>query len=127
MTIHFTDTEFSNTPEGILMYSYLLILEYRNSTMQRVQNDKNKHVGNKKYEYLLKSLLIRGYCGRTFDSTTAKGAKDKVTGEMGGPEIARYIVPSLNAEQITFIVEKLRNRLASGDEVLFEGYSDHFG
>lgn len=83
--------------------------------LQRVQNDTNKHVGNKKYEYLLKSLLKCGHCGRTFDATTVKGAKDKVTGEIGksrryrcpntvpkkyGPEIMKCIVPSLNAEQI---------------------------
>jgi site-specific DNA recombinase len=83
--------------------------------MQRVQNDTNKHVGNKKYQYLLKSLLKCGHCGRTFDATTVKGAKDKETGEIGksrryrcpntvpkkyGPEIEKCIVPSFNAEQI---------------------------
>ncbi|WP_445671729.1 zinc ribbon domain-containing protein [Paenibacillus sp. FSL R7-0210] len=83
--------------------------------MQRVQNDTNKYVGNKKYQYLLKSLLKCGHCGRTYDATTTKGAKDKETGEIGksrryrcpntvpkkyGPEIEKCIAPSFNAEQI---------------------------
>ncbi|MFC0212441.1 recombinase family protein [Paenibacillus chartarius] len=83
--------------------------------IQREKNDTNKHVGNRKYEYLLKSLLKCGHCGRTFDATTSKGAKDKETGIIGksrryrcpntvpkkyGPDVVKCIVPSLNAEQI---------------------------
>lgn len=82
---------------------------------QRIQNNTNKHVGNKKYEYLLKSLLKCGHCGRTFDATTTKGAKNKETGQIMksrryrcpstvpkkyGPEIKKCVMPSLNAEQI---------------------------
>lgn len=82
---------------------------------QRVQNDTNKHVGNKKYEYLLKSLLKCGHCNRVFDATTVKSSKDKLTGEITkarryrcpntvpkkyGPEICKCTVPSLNADQI---------------------------
>jgi len=82
---------------------------------QRVQNNTNKHVGNKKYEYLLKSLLKCGHCGRTFDAVTVKGAKDKETGEIlrsrryrcpntvpkkYGPEVEKCVMPSFNAEQV---------------------------
>jgi len=88
---------------------------WKMAQMQREKNDTNKHVGNRKYEYLLKSLLKCGHCSRTFDATTSKGAKDKETGIVGksrryrcpntvpkkyGPEVVKCFVPSLNAEQI---------------------------
>ncbi|MED1745743.1 recombinase family protein [Brevibacillus borstelensis] len=82
---------------------------------QRVLNDKNKHVGNTKYQYLLKSLLKCGHCGRRFDATTYSGSKNRDTGEVNkirhyrcpntvprkyGPEIKKCVAVSLNAEQI---------------------------
>ncbi|GIO35766.1 resolvase-like protein [Paenibacillus antibioticophila] len=82
---------------------------------QRVQNDTNKHVGNTKYEYLLKSLLKCGHCGRRFDATTYSGSHNRDTGETTkirhyrcpntvprkyGPEIKKCVAVSLNAEQI---------------------------
>lgn len=82
---------------------------------QRIQNDTTKHVGNKKYEYLLKSLLKCGHCGRTYQATTYKGAKNKETGEIMksrsyrcpnknprkyGPEVKKCEAPALNADLI---------------------------
>ncbi|WP_424768243.1 recombinase family protein [Paenibacillus sp. sgz302251] len=82
---------------------------------QRKDNNTNKHVGNNKYHYLLKSLLKCGHCGRRFDATTYPGAKNRDTGEeykvrhyrcpntvprKYGPEINKCVAVSLNADQI---------------------------
>lgn len=80
---------------------------------QRVQNTTNRHVGNRKYEYLLKSILKCGHCGRAYDATTYSskmnldtGIKDKSRSyrcpnkapKKYGPEIHKCVVPSFNAE-----------------------------
>ncbi|WP_197187495.1 recombinase family protein [Brevibacillus agri] len=82
---------------------------------QREVNDKNKHVGSKKHEYLLKSLLKCGHCGRTYQATTYRGQADKITGEKEryrcyrcpnkfpkkyGPEVSKCHVPSVRADRI---------------------------
>ncbi|MBP1156469.1 recombinase family protein [Paenibacillus sp. PvR098] len=48
---------------------------------QKERNITNKHVGNQTYEFLLKSLLKCGHCGRTWDATTYSGSLDKETGK----------------------------------------------
>ncbi|MGE7272896.1 recombinase family protein [Brevibacillus panacihumi] len=80
---------------------------------QREINDKNKHVGNKKFEYLLKSIVKCGHCGRTYQATTYSGREDKDTGEKEryrcyrcpnkfpkkyGPEVKKCEVPSIRAD-----------------------------
>lgn len=82
---------------------------------QREVNDKNKHFGNKKNEYLLKSLVKCGHCGRTYQATTYSGRADRLTGEKEkyrcyrcpskfpkkyGPEVSKCHVPSVRAEHI---------------------------
>ncbi|MGJ9384902.1 recombinase family protein [Salipaludibacillus sp. CF4.18] len=88
---------------------------WNQAQQQRDKNSKNKHVGSKKYEYLLKSILKCGHCGRTYDATTYSGRKDAKTGESKkyrsyrcpnkfprkyGPEISKCKVPTVKAEEI---------------------------
>lgn len=81
---------------------------------QRQKNDKNKHVGNKKFEYLLKSIIKCGHCGRMYQATTNTGGIiNKETGERQryrcyrcpnknpkkyGPEVKKCDVPTVRAE-----------------------------
>lgn len=82
---------------------------------QRDINNKNKHVGNKKNQYLLKSLLKCYHCKRTYQATTYTGRKNKETGEKQnyrcyrcpnkfpkkyGPEVLKCEIPSFRAELI---------------------------
>ncbi|MDB5052693.1 MAG: cisA [Bacilli bacterium] len=52
---------------------------FKLAQLQRLKNTKKS--GNIKYEYLLKSLLRCGHCGRTWQSTTYSGREDKETGK----------------------------------------------
>ncbi|SDW91095.1 recombinase family protein [Paenibacillus sp. CF384] len=45
---------------------------------QRVKN--TRHAGNRKYEFLLRSLLRCGHCGRKWEGTTYSGRVNKFTG-----------------------------------------------
>ncbi|WP_367649741.1 recombinase family protein [Paenibacillus sp. NEAU-GSW1] len=80
---------------------------------QKDKNKTNKHVGNQTYQYLLKSLLKCGHCGRTWDATTYSGREDKITGKRMkyrcyrcpnqapkryGPEVQKCQSESLRAE-----------------------------
>ncbi|MBY0055054.1 recombinase family protein [Brevibacillus agri] len=50
--------------------------------LAQVQKEKNmKRSGNVKYEYLLKSMIRCGHCGRMWQATTYTGRVNKVTGE----------------------------------------------
>ncbi len=50
--------------------------------MAQIQKEKNmKKSGNVKYEYLLKSLIRCGHCGRIWQATTYAGRLNKQTGE----------------------------------------------
>lgn len=88
---------------------------YELAQQHKERNTKNKHVGNQKYQYLLKGLIKCGYCGRTWDATTYSGRVDKATGERMryrcyrcpnlnpkryGPEIEKCYSQSLRAELI---------------------------
>ncbi|MGG1639092.1 recombinase family protein [Paenibacillus sp. NRS-1760] len=48
---------------------------------QKTKNITNKHTGNQTYQYLLKTILKCGHCGRTWDATTYSGREDKETGK----------------------------------------------
>lgn len=48
---------------------------------QKNKNTTNKHIGNPKYQFLLKTILKCGHCGRTWDATTYSGRMDKETGD----------------------------------------------
>lgn len=52
---------------------------FKQAQKQRVINTKN--AGNVKYEYLLKSLLRCGHCGRKWEATTYSGGYDKSSGK----------------------------------------------
>jgi len=56
-------------------------LLYDLAQKQKKKNITNKHVGNPKYEFLLKSLLKCGHCGRTWEATTYSGRIDPKSGE----------------------------------------------
>ncbi|MEI0737522.1 recombinase zinc beta ribbon domain-containing protein [Paenibacillus sp. JTLBN-2024] len=50
--------------------------------LAQVQKEKNmKRSGNVKYEYLLKSMIRCGHCGRMWQATTYTGRVNKETGE----------------------------------------------
>ena len=82
---------------------------------QKQKNTTHKHVGNQKHEFLLKSILKCGQCGRTWDATTYSGKEDKLTGKRTqyrcyrcpnqaprkyGPEVEKCPSQSLRAEII---------------------------
>jgi site-specific DNA recombinase len=48
---------------------------------KKLKNITNKQVGNQAYQYLLKTILKCGHCGRTWDATTYSGRVDKNTGK----------------------------------------------
>jgi site-specific DNA recombinase len=89
---------------------------YELAQRQKVKNTTtNRQVGNKKHEFLLKSILKCGHCGRTWDATTYGGGMDKETGERKvyrcyrcpnlspkkyGPEVVKCPSQSLRADLI---------------------------
>lgn len=86
---------------------------YELAQKQKGKNITNKHVGNQKYQFLLKSIVKCGHCGRTWDATTYSGRVDTQTGEKTkyrcyrcpnlapkkyGPEVHKCPSQSLRAE-----------------------------
>jgi site-specific DNA recombinase len=71
---------------------------------KKKKNTTNKHVGNTKYQYLLKSLLKCGHCGRTWDATTYSGREDKTTGSR--VRYRCYRCPNLAPKRYGETVEK---------------------
>ncbi|WP_339289780.1 recombinase family protein [Paenibacillus sp. FSL E2-0201] len=70
---------------------------YELAQKQKIKNTTNKHVGNQKYQYLLKSLLKCAHCGRTWDATTYSGRENKNTGKR--EQYRCYRCPNLNPKK----------------------------
>ncbi|MCR8655847.1 recombinase family protein [Paenibacillus endoradicis] len=75
---------------------------------QKLKNTTNKHIGNPKHEYLLKSLLKCGCCGRTWDATTYSGRLDKETGKK--VKYRCYRCPNLAPRKYGPNVEKCKSQ-----------------
>ncbi|HBZ82491.1 MULTISPECIES: recombinase family protein [Brevibacillus] len=86
---------------------------YELAQKQKEKNTTNKQVGNQKYEFLLKTVLKCGRCGRTWEATTYSGRTDSETGgrkkyrcyrcpnhapRRYGPEVAKCESQTLRAE-----------------------------
>lgn len=126
---------------------------YELAQKQKEKNTKNRHVGNQKFEYLLKSILKCGHCGRTWDATTYSGRENKETGNREryrcyrcpnrapkkyGPEVEKCPSQSLRAElledyiwnQVTEIVanpERLVEHIRSQSGDAFEEIKSRMG
>lgn len=95
--------EFDDSQESIEEASLKLLYKNRNAYARghlvgvTVKNTTNKHVGNQKYHYLLKSLLKCAHCGRSWDATTYSGRADKDTGLR--EKYRCYRCPNLNPKK----------------------------
>ncbi|GED13752.1 recombinase family protein [Aneurinibacillus migulanus] len=72
---------FRDKSEWIMLDVPPIIDEQLFELAQRQREVNTKKSGNVKYEYLLKSLIRCGHCGRMWQSTTYSGRVDKQTGK----------------------------------------------
>lgn len=78
------------------------------------QRQRNKKMsGNRKYNYLLKSLIKCGHCGRTIGCTTYNGKKDKETGEK--MKYTCYRCPNINPRKYGDEIEKCKSQTIRTD------------
>ncbi len=82
--------------------------------LAQVQKEKNmKRSGNVKYEYLLKSMIRCGHCGRMWQATTYTGRMNKETGEKN--RYTCYRCPNLFPKKYGEGVEKCPTQTLHAD------------
>lgn len=97
--------------------------------------------GNQKFDYLLKSLLRCGHCGRIYEATTYSGRENKTTGERikypvyrcpnlypkrYGPEIEKCNSRSIRADLLEDYIWDLILHLVSNPDELINEYKENF-
>ncbi len=106
---------------------------------QRMKNTKKS--GNQKYNYLLKSILRCGHCGRIYQATTYTGRRNKETGEITkypvyrcpnlfpkkyGPEVERCNSRSIRADLLENYIWALILDLLNSPNEIIEEYKDNY-
>lgn len=108
---------------------------------QKIRNTRKS--GNQKFDYLLKSLLRCGKCGRLYQATTYNGRENKITGEKVkypvyrcpnlfpkkyGPEVKKCDSRSIRADILEdYIWRIILDIISNPDEILKEYRENFFG
>jgi site-specific DNA recombinase len=106
---------------------------------QRIKNTKKS--GNQKFDYLFKSLIRCGNCGRIYQATTYSGRENKETGERArypvyrcpnlfpkkyGPEVERCQSRSIRAELLEDYIWRIILLIIYSPEEIIEEYKSSF-
>lgn len=109
---------YRNSDDWILIDVPKIVEESLYEAAQEQKEKNKKKSGNQKFNYLLKSILRCGNCGRVYQATSYNGRLDKNTGEKKKYPV--YRCPNLFPKKYGKNVEKCKSRSIRAD--LLEEY-----